>query len=69
MEPNVVTEFLKDPNGKPSAMRAATLLMVSVGCAMLILSTLGFAQSDTTSDALWLVAIGVGGKWAQKISE
>ena len=69
MKENAVTQFLKDPAGKPSAMRAATLLMVSVGCAMLVLATLGVARGDTTKEALWLVAIGVGGKWAQKISE
>ena len=62
--------ILNDPNGKPSAMRTASLVTVGTGCVMLLAMTLGYGdEMISPKDALYLVAIGIGGKWVQRITE
>lgn len=64
-------QFLNDPNGKPSAMRTASLACIAAGLAMLLGTTFGFSPAgvDTTQEALWLIGIAFGGKAVQRTSE
>ena len=63
------SSIFKDPSGKPSAMRAASLVVVLVGCVMLLAATFGKGNLEVTDDALWLIALGIGGKWVQHMAE
>ena len=60
------TNFIKDLNGKPSTMRLASLVAVLSGCFILVATMLGYSVVQVQEEAVWLVGIGLAGKWSQR---
>lgn len=60
---------LVDPTGKPSAMRAASLLTVAAGCIVILGAAFGKATPEMADEAIWLVGLGLGGKFVQRVAE
>lgn len=61
--------LLHDAGGKPSAMRTSCIITTIVGCIILLAIAFGYADSESSDDALVLVGLGIGGKAIQKATE
>ena len=58
-----------DHGGKPSAMRAASLITVITGCAAFLLCVIGPGDGALADECLWMVGVGLGGKAGQRLIE
>ena len=61
--------IFNDKEGNPSTMRLTCFVSVCSGCAILIIDTLGKAPTDNNEYAIWIIAMGIAGKFLQTCFE